>query len=69
MDRLAVRGEVEREDARLLAQALQEALLDLGLRDERLERRAVARLDVRDERGGVRPELGFRDELACGGVG
>ena len=64
--RLAVRGEVERVEGRLLAQPLEELPLDLGLRDEPRERAAVARVDVRDERGGVVAELALGDEFPCG---
>ena len=66
---LAVRGEVDSVEGRLLAEALEELALDLGLGDQVRERGAVARLDVRDERGRVVPELALRDELACGGAG
>ena len=64
--RLAVRGEVERVEGRLLAQPLEELPLDLGLRDEPRERAAVARVDVRDERGGVVAELALGDEFSWG---
>ena len=62
---LAVRGEVERVEARLLAEAVEERELDVGLGDERVERGAVAGADVRDERGGVRAELALGDEFSC----
>ena len=65
-ERLAVRGEVERVEGRLLAQPLEELPLDLGLRDEPRERAAVARVDVRDERGGVVAELALGDEFSWG---
>ena len=66
---LALGREVDRVEVRLVAQALQQLPLDLGLRDQRRERVAVPRLDVRNERGGVVPELALGDELAwmCGG--
>ena len=57
VQRLAVRGEVYGVEGRLLAESLEKALLDLGLRDETLERGAIAGLDVRDEGGWVVSEL------------
>ena len=64
VQRLAVRGEVDRVEGRLLAEALEKALLDLGLRDQGIERGAIAGLDVRDEGGWVVSELALGDELA-----
>lgn len=68
VQRLAVGREVDSVEGRLLAQALEQALLDLGLRDQALQGGAVARLDVRDECGWVVSELALGDELACIGV-
>lgn len=65
VERLTVWCEVDGIQRRLAPEPLQEPLLDLGLRDERLEGGAVARLDVRDERGGVVSEFALRDELPC----
>ena len=64
-ERLTVRREVDGVEGRLLAEPLEELPLDLGLRDEPRERAAVARVDVRDERGGVVAELALGDEFSC----
>ena len=65
--RLAVAGKVLRVEHRLFPEADQQAPLDFGLRDESGERLGVASLDVRDESGGVLPELGLGYKFAYGG--
>ena len=62
--RLAIVGKVLRVEHRLLPEAYQQALFNLGLRDESGERFRVALLDVRDESGGVLPELGLGHKFA-----
>lgn len=62
--RLAIAGKVLRVEHRLLPEAYQQALFDLWLCDESGERFGVALLDVRDESGGVLPELGLGHKFA-----
>lgn len=57
--RTPIRREVLRVNGRLLPQPLQQPLLHFRFRDQRLEGVSVGRLNVRDERSGIREELGL----------
>ena len=64
----AVGGEVLGVEGGFVAEADEEAALDVGLCDEGREGGAVARADGGDEGGGVGGEFGLGDEFACVGV-
>ena len=65
----AVGGEVLGVEGGFVAEADEEAALDVGLCDEGREGGAVARADGGDEGGGVGGEFGLGDEFAWGCMG